>query len=244
MLPRMSRSRLRRLLLPAYVALGVANLVANAVRSLPAEVATKPLLMPLLAAHVGTRLSDVGLRRPDQLLLAALGFSTLGDIALLGESDTAFLAGLGSFLLAQVSYLGAFRAYRGQGPVAANHWLVVPFGAWWVVLIGLLYRDLGDLLVPVAIYGAVLVTMAGMAWRVSTRVGLGAALFVVSDSLIALTSLSDRFGFDGSRVAVMATYLAGQGLIATGWVDRRLADAGAPAEVAATTPAPPRAAAG
>lgn len=211
--------------MPAYVGLGAANLVANAVHGRALEVATKPLLMPLLMAQVATALADLGLGRADRWVLAALAFSTAGDVALLGSSEEAFLAGLGGFLLAQVSYLAAFREYRGQGPVAANPWLALPFAGWWALLLGLLHADLDELLLPVAGYGAVLVTMAAQAWRVSPRVGTGAALFVLSDSLIALTSLSDRFAFAGDDVAIMATYLAGQALIATGWVDRRLGDA-------------------
>lgn len=222
--------------MPAYVGLGAANLVANAVHSRALEVGTKPLLMPLLMAQVSTALADLGLRRADGWVLTALAFSTAGDVALLGSSDEAFLAGLGSFLLAQLSYLAAFREYRGQGPVAANRWLALPFAGWWVLLLGLLHSDLDEMLLPVAGYGAVLVTMAAQAWRVSPRVGAGAALFVLSDSLIALTSLSDRFAFAGDDVAIMATYLTGQALIATGWVDRRLGEA--------PRPAPLRAAAG
>ncbi len=225
--------------MPAYLGLGAANLLANAVQSKVLEVATKPLLMPLLMAHVTSALADRGLRRPDQWVLAALAFSTVGDVALLGSGDEAFLAGLGAFLFAQLSYLAAFREYRGQGPVAANPWLLLPFAGWWAVLLGLLHSDLDDMLLPVAGYGAVLVTMAAHAWRVSPRVGTGAALFVVSDSLIALTSLSDRFAFTGDDVAIMATYLAGQALIATGWVDRRLAELPAASEPAATPVPPP-----
>ena len=63
---------------------------------------TKPLLMPALA---------VGKDRPTQ---RALALSGAGDVALLGESDLAFTAGLSSFLGAQLAWVAALRQ-RGRG---------------------------------------------------------------------------------------------------------------------------------
>ena len=54
---------------------------------------TKPLLMPVLMA---------GRDRPAQ---RALALSGAGDVALLGSSETAFMAGLGCFLAGHVAWI-------------------------------------------------------------------------------------------------------------------------------------------
>ena len=84
------------------------------------------------------------------------------------------------------------------------------------MLLGALAADLGGLLVPVAVYGAVLCTMAALALGVHRWTAMGAGLFVISDSVLAATSLSDRLTIPADGAVVMATYTAGQALIVLG----------------------------
>jgi uncharacterized membrane protein YhhN len=67
----------------------------------------------------------------------------------------------------------------------------------------------------VTLYAAALVTMAVLAIGVSPATAAGAALFLVSDSLIALTGLSDLLP-DAAGDAIMPTYVVGQLLIVLG----------------------------
>jgi uncharacterized membrane protein YhhN len=165
---------------------------------------TKPLLMPLLA---------VGRDRPTQ---AALGLSTVGDLALLRTSERAFLTGLGSFLAAQVAWVRALRERPGGGAVSARPALALPYVAVWAGMNAVLWPRAGKDRVPVAVYSAVLTAMAVAARDTGDpRAAAGGALFLASDGLIAL----DRFaGVSLPRHEgwVMGTYTAAQALLAAG----------------------------
>jgi uncharacterized membrane protein YhhN len=91
----------------------------------------------------------------------------------------------------------------------------VPYVAVGLGLLVILAPDLGVLFVPVTIYAVALVTMAVLAIGVSPTTAVGAALFLISDSLIALTELSDRMP-DGAGTWIMPTYVVGQALIVVG----------------------------
>jgi uncharacterized membrane protein YhhN len=84
------------------------------------------------------------------------------------------------------------------------------------LLLVVLGPDLGGLLVPVAVYGAVLCTMAALATGVHRWTMVGALLFLCSDSALAATSLSDRVTIPAADAVVMVTYTLGQALIVLG----------------------------
>lgn len=153
-------------------------------------------------------------RRPDaRAITVGLVFSAVGDV-FLEVSDATFLYGVGAFLLAHLAYIAAF---VGASP-ALRLWRSIPFALWGVGLVWWLRPGLVEagLLVPVAVYAMVICLMM---WRASvrladgTRTGLqafvGAVLFAVSDSLIAV----DRFGdleVPGVRYAIILLYWIGQ----------------------------------
>jgi uncharacterized membrane protein YhhN len=174
---------------------------------------TKPLLMPALAiavvlARLGTRYTlAVG------LLLLAIGLSWLGDLSLMVPGDLWFVVGLGSFLLAHVAYLVLFIRIGGFG--RPRVWAIV-YAVWFVVFLAVLIPGLGSLVVPVVLYGLVLGAMAAMATRVSVVVGVGAAVFVVSDTILALSRFLPAVVIPGHDVLTMLTYCLGQGIIAAG----------------------------
>lgn len=175
---------------------------------------TKPLLMPLLLAYLLAALDG----RRSQLttwVKRALVFSWLGDLLLMGDGELFFALGLLGFLGAQICYISGFRPFLSQGTLRGRPWLILPYLIYGVVLLALLMGDLGPLLVPVLIYSLALLTMAVLALGLSPLTGLGGALFLVSDSLIALTALSDRLG-DSAGDWIMPTYILGQLLIVRG----------------------------
>jgi uncharacterized membrane protein YhhN len=193
---------------------------------------TKSALMPVLAAKVhntaGADPAALRVRTRDGLML-----SWAGDVALLGDSEAAFATGLGCFAAAHGCYVSAFGSVRTATPPAA----AAPVAAVGTGLGGFLARRAGRLGLPVAGYGAVITAMAVRALGVdphrvgrpaANRIAAGAGLFVVSDGLIGLR----KFGLSpeaprrvraGIDAAVMATYTAGQWLIADG-VTRATAD--------------------
>lgn len=204
---------------------------------------SQALLMPALAGFVVT-----ATRWPRGHLvrwtLVALGASWLGDgLPALLDGDSAFLAMVGCFLLAQVSYVVAFapsarRSVAFRRPVA-----LVGYGAVLVGLVAWCAPHAGSMLLPVAVYGGCLVAMAVLATGVSRVAGFGGAVFVLSDSLIALDRFVPGWHLPGQDVWVMVTYLVGQGLIAAAVVRAnrsvRRARPGAVPAAAAARPAVP-----
>lgn len=89
-----------------------------------------------------------------------------------------------------------------------------------VLLVALLAPRLGPLLLPVIVYGLALNGMAWQAWERAARVGSpgarlaawGAALFVLSDSVLAVNRFLQPFA--ANVIVVMCTYIAAQTLIA------------------------------
>jgi alkenylglycerophosphocholine/alkenylglycerophosphoethanolamine hydrolase len=180
---------------------------------------TKPLLMPLLAGYL-LAASGRPLDRRSRLVLVALVWSWVGDLMLMGEGETFLLAGLGGFLLAQLTYLAAFGPSVRSGLLGRQPALVAPYVIAWAGLLAVLGPRLDDLLLPVTVYGASLVAMAATATGVHRRTAVGAGLFVVSDALIALTRLTGQLPLRASRAEplVMSTYTLGQALITSGVV--------------------------
>lgn len=220
-----------RALLAAYAVLALANIVLSTTDAWAATTATKATLMPLLFGVLMTA-TTAPRGRTVRWTGVALGASWLGDLALQLDGETWFMAGLGAFLVAQLCYLRAFWPWARTGPVRRRPVLVVPYLAWWVLILVVLGPDLDEMLVPVVVYGLILVAMAAAATGLGRVAATGAALFVLSDSLIAATSLSDRFAFDASGAAVMTTYTLGQALIVLGVI----ATARRPAEAVGTRP--------
>ncbi len=176
----------------------------------PLRTVAKGFLMPTLLVWV---LVALGSRAP-RWLVAGLAFATLGDVLL----DIWFEVGMVGFLVMQLCYiagflrLGAWAGLRTRWPVAVAY-LLVGVGANVA-----LWPHLGDLAVPVLVYSTAILTMAALASGVTSRVGLGGALFVISDALIGVDKAGA--GFPGRGLIVLLTYLAAQYLIATGWARR------------------------
>jgi uncharacterized membrane protein YhhN len=195
-----------------YAALGVASSVAAARRSRAAAWVTKPLLMPVLAAFTLAAAGDR--KREVRLPVAGLVLSGLGDTALLGP-ESWFVPGMGAFAAAHACYITALSrdgAARGVRPrVAAG------YAALWAVLIVVLWRGLGTLHVPVALYSLLLVSMAVLASGRNRSAAAGGALFVVSDALIA-GGLAGISAASRQEPAVMPAYIAAQFLLAGGFL--------------------------
>ncbi|MFD8320854.1 lysoplasmalogenase [Kitasatospora purpeofusca] len=201
-------------LLTGYATTSAAHLGALLTGTPALRHATKPALMPLLAAHSVTRATEAGRRAP-KLLAPALLLSAGGDVLLQLGDDTAFLAGMGSFAAAHVCYVTMF---VGQGALTDRRRTAVVAAAYataWVTMVGRLWPDLGDLRAPVAGYSLLLASTAVASAGLGVRGGLGGALFLLSDTLIA-TKLAKWRELPGHDFWIMATYLLAQYLLATG----------------------------
>lgn len=185
------------------------------------------LLMPLLAAALWFSTTAP---RPIliRLTLVALFWSWAGDtFPDFAPDDSSFLVLMALFLLAQLAYLRAFWPYRGDSVLTRRRGIVVVYAAVYLAIAGgaaaaLLPtgRQAVPLVVGLVIYGAALVTMAVLATGVDQLTGVGAAIFVVSDSLLgihqALPAIDAALPAGLYGFAVMATYSVGQLLIMLG----------------------------
>jgi len=143
-------------------------------------------------------------------LLASLA----GDILLDWPGDL-FVFGLGAFLLAHLAYL---RAYLSDCKQPAWLALGLAAGVGSAMFSILASANLGTLLIPVACYA---LAISAMLWRAlarltqpgltatSTRLAAcGAALFVLSDSLIGINRFVVQF--ETAPLAIMLSYWLGQ----------------------------------
>jgi uncharacterized membrane protein YhhN len=170
----------------------------------------KPLLMPVLAAWVWTW-------RGPRLLVGALLCGCGGDVLLEVGGTVPFLLGMGCFAAGHVCYLRLFARYGGfAGPRGAVRARCAAYVVVCAVLVTLLWPGLDPgMRVPVALYSLLLTAMAAGAYGLGGTALAGGALFLLSDSLIA-TGLADWPQLPAHDVWVMATYLAGQALLALG----------------------------
>jgi uncharacterized membrane protein YhhN len=190
----------------------------------------KPLLMPALATAFIEATPD----RTDTLrrsTLAAQAFSWGGDVALLGKGDKAFLAGVGSFFAAHAAYITGFASARADrdhidpaGLKAAAAMLVTT-----APVMGLAARRKNpDLALPVLGYGTILAAMFATSTtldpsinpRAKRTIKAGTTLFLVSDTLLGVQDFLHKEKNPVLESAVMATYTAGQALIAGGVAHR------------------------
>lgn len=163
---------------------------------------TKPLLMPVLMA---------GRDRPAQRALALGG---AGDVALLGRGDAAFTAGLVSFLAGHLAWIAALRQRPGGGYLRAHPFQAVPHVAAFGAMNAYLWKRTGQDRIPVVIYSTVLLAMSLTALDSgSPRTAAGGALFLASDTLLALEKFGD-LRLPAHEALVMATYTTAQALLA------------------------------
>lgn len=179
-----------------------------AVRDRPARFVAKPLASVgfVMVGLSGTPFEN----RYGWLVLAGLGLAAIGDVALMFERW--FLIGLGSFALGHLAYIGAFTSVGDPGalPLLAGGIVAIGAVAW------VLPHTTGTMRTAVAIYILVIATMLVTAlWAASSsvRIPLGAALFAVSDLLVA----RERFMThdDRNRLWGLPLYYAGQVFIAS-----------------------------
>jgi uncharacterized membrane protein YhhN len=206
----------RRLpVLRAYAAVAAADVVLAGRHRRRARRVTKPLLMPLLAVHLAQ--AQRGRRTVDRWVLAGLVLSGVGDVALLGEGEAAFGAGLASFLAAHGCYIAAF-AGRRRGGVRRSPSLAAVYVLAWAVLSLVLVPRTGRFRAPVLVYGTALVAMALAALETGDLVvAAGGGAFLVSDSLLALGAF-DVASVPAGDALVMLTYVVAQALITEGTV--------------------------
>jgi len=151
-------------------------------------------------------------------LLGALALGLLGDVFLLGDTEPRFMGGLAAFLLGHLAYVVAFVVLGLDHPawalIGAAVFAVALVPGWRVLRAT--HREGGVALAgPVAAYVLIIGAMVCAAWAAGRPLaGLGAAVFLASDTMLALDRFvtPQRWG----HLPVMVTYHLGQVLIVLG----------------------------
>jgi sterol desaturase/sphingolipid hydroxylase (fatty acid hydroxylase superfamily)/uncharacterized membrane protein YhhN len=186
---------------------------------IPGHFVFKPLTMVLAIIFVASRAYRSGARgRFDSYLLAALLFSLIGDVFLMVPGGQFFIPGLASFLIAHLFYITLFKQNQSWFP---NRRAVAGVLAVGAAMYAVVWGGLKDpmLKAAVAAYVTVISLMAAQAWgrasvlkdAASRWVTLGACIFMVSDSLIAINKFVSPVPL--SSFWILLTYYAAQMLI-------------------------------
>jgi uncharacterized membrane protein YhhN len=180
---------------------------------------TKPaatIALVALAAFAGDMAGDAR-----AALVVAVVLCLAGDVAMLDRSEMRFLLGLVAFALGHVAYIVTALLVGVSWPRLAAAFpvlaLLLGFQAATRILPAARRRGGTMLLLAVAVYSLIISAMVVTAFgTASWLAGAGAALFALSDSLIAY----DRFVRPVPRVdlPIMVTYHGGQLLLIGGLI--------------------------
>lgn len=196
-----------------FLLVAITDVYAVITQNKTIEMIFKPLLMTSLAV-----VYLVSVSKHRFWLLSALFFSFWGDVFLLDKTNF-FVFGLASFLVAHVVYIKITTSFLYKDSVVKILTSAVPFVLLFVGLLGLIYNNLGDMLLPVLVYGIAISTFGTAAllnYRQQKNTAnswllLGAVLFIASDSLIALNNFyTTKRLFD---IAIIVLYVVSQYLI-------------------------------
>ena len=210
-----------------FIAILIAELITGSNEKLfMLHYIAKPSLLIALIIFFWMRSNDLS-SKVRNLTLLALSFSLLGDCLLMfvDQSSQFFISGLIAFLIAHVFYIIVFLKSRNSSKS--------PFGFIILMLIyglGLFYllkNGLADMLIPVVIYMLVILTMSTSSFLRRGKVShisfnlvfLGAILFMISDSLLALNKFYKPLPW--SDVGIMFTYALAQLSIVFGTLKQR-----------------------
>jgi len=211
-----------------YILIGVLDVAIELTGHAGLRYFTRPLLMPVL---IGFYISGAGTLTPrDRLVIIALVFSWFGDLILMmaAGSKTLFLLGLVSFLVAHIFYINAYIIVRDRSAkmlLRNSPWLIIPIFVLLIAMLSLVLPAVtSDMWIPITIYTSVIGTMSTFALNRYGRVSdssfalvfAGALTFMLSDSLIAINTFLYHGTLYMAGAGIMATYIAGQYLIAKG----------------------------
>ena len=148
-------------------------------------------------------------------------FSLSGDTFLMFNGEKYFMFGLGSFLITHIFYIFTF----SRNWLKTNTLARISFIGFSLIMLFLLKNNVGNsLIIPIVIYMITITIMAISASERNTNsesfrmVLLGAILFLLSDSLIAIDKFIVPISFQ--TFLIMGTYVLAQYLIAIGFLKR------------------------
>lgn len=200
----------------------ILELISNQIESLSSlHIAVKPLIV-ISIMFFFYKQSKSFQKSIRQLMLLALFFSLMGDVLLMfvEQNPLFFICGLIAFLLAHVMYILVF--IKNRKPSQKVLPIIVVLLIYGSGLFYVLKDGLGEMLIPVIAYMLVILTMATTAFlrkgndssQSYQLVFLGAVLFLISDSLLALNMFYKPIPL--ASISIMVTYALAQFFIVFG----------------------------
>ena len=181
---------------------------------------SKPFLMTtLIVVYL------VSVQKPDFWFISALFFSFWGDVLLLFKSQF-FVFGLTSFLIAHIFYIKMTIRLLKKMSYQQIALVVLPFLLFLGSFLYLLKDNLGEMQIPVIVYGIVISVFGVVALLNYIQVKsttnlwlfLGAIIFITSDSLIAINKFYAPN--EKSQFFIMITYILAQYLICKAFISK------------------------
>jgi len=190
----------------------------------------KVLLMPMLILYLWNGVEEKSKNTLFRLSIFALILSYAGDIILMipGNNPLFFISGLVSFLIAHLCYTKLFTTLSPLDKHFLKKNLIGTIGIIIFLMSLLLYlvpKIDATLKIPVTVYAIIICTMLISAINLKEKIEkkpqqlilVGAILFVISDSILALNKFDPSFqGITLMHALVMITYISAQGFIIHG----------------------------
>ncbi|MCD8410826.1 lysoplasmalogenase [Tenacibaculum finnmarkense] len=199
-----------------FLIIAILDVYAVIIQNKSLEIIFKPLLMTSLAV-----LYLVSIKKDEKAnfwLVSALFFSFWGDVFLLDKTNY-FVFGLGSFLVAHIMYIKMTVNFLRKTAIVKIVKSAIIFVALFVSVFLLIKDNLGEMLVPVLVYGTAIsgfgtCALLNYQQEKSTEnmvLLLGAILFIASDSGIALNNFYNPTHF--FDITIIILYVLAQFLI-------------------------------
>lgn len=197
-----------------FLTVSILHLIGMVTNSIYLQIATKPLIAPLLILVYFYSVEKV-----NKWYLLALLFSFIGDVLLMDKINN-FLLGIGAFLITQLLFIFIIGLQIKTSNWRQKMLASIPFIVYVVVLLMLVKDGLGEFLIPVIIYGiaisifgvfSLLNYLLNKNSYASKYLFIGALFFISSDSLIALNKFYEANII--YPVVIMLTYIIAQYLI-------------------------------
>lgn len=171
----------------------------------------KPLILPSLLT-----LYALSVANRDGIYVLALVFSFLGDVFLLFSEEMYFILGLISFLVAHILFIKLVLKRIQKTKITTIITSIIPFLFLFISLLSLLYNSLNEMLLPVIIYGftislfgtVALIDYLNSKSKRAMLMLIGASVFIVSDSILAINKF--YVATEVFAVLVMVTYVTAQ----------------------------------
>ena len=209
----MKQNNLTKGLTIFFFIVSVLDIIGVSIGNLLLQAIFKPMIILSLMV-----LYYYSLEKKNNWYLLALTFSFLGDVLLMDKNNL-FLYGIAAFLMTQIIYIKLIINQLIKSTLQQKILAIIPFSMFIIVLLSILRDNLNEFLVPVIIYG-ITISIFGIVSFLNYMVKknktaqillIGALLFIVSDSMIALNKFHEPKVI--YPIAIMITYVLAQYLI-------------------------------